>query len=174
MDLKGSSHGLACSSRSSCSGCGLCFSVNWQAFNPSYFCFNVPLKSGDTCRVEVSNSQEHIPVPELGLRVSVPCPPSVPLTALAAQGGSPEFTPCSRTASSLSHQLQADQKTHFSRDCWEWEPAQLFKHCSLRCVNCFHAEKTNHKPGTMMQPKVQDSCLLMPLNRMHCPTINFD
>lgn len=121
MDLKGSSHGLACSSRASCSGCGLCFSVNWQGFNPSYFCFNVQLKTGDTCRMEVSNSQEHIPVAELGLRVSVP--PSVPLTALPAQGDSPELTPCSRTASSLSHQLQADQKTHFHRECWEWEPA---------------------------------------------------
>lgn len=39
----------------------------------------------------------------------------------------------------------------------------------VRCINCFHAKKkkANYKLGKMMQIKVQDSCLLMPLCRMH-------
>lgn len=108
MDLKEWSQGLFCSSGASCSGCGLCFCVNWQVFNPRYFCFNVQLKTGDTCRMEVRTSQEQSLCQSWAEGV---CAPSVPLT------------PCSRTASPLSHQLQADQKTHFNRECWEQEPA---------------------------------------------------
>ena len=95
-----------------------------------------------------------------------------PHRTLPAQGDPWEFTRCLRTNSSLSHRCK--RITEYTLIGSAGNGNKFTNNCSVRCMNCFHAKKAYYKPGKMMQIEVQDSCLLMPSYRMHCPAINFD
>lgn len=62
------------------------------------------------------------PSARAGAEVSVPRPP-LRLSHPCQHKEAPELTPCSRTASPLSHQLRAGYKIPLNRECWEQGPA---------------------------------------------------
>lgn len=137
----------------------LVFLCDWQVFNPKYFYFNVLLNTGDTCRAR--NYQKNSSLPELDVCASFPITP-----LLVSHMLKDSLIPVPPAASSSENTLYLTGSAG--------NGSQLLNCCSLRCIPCLHAEKANCKPGTVIQIKVQESCLLMPLNRTHCPTINFD